>query len=101
MKKPETKFKEKVLKDLSTLKNVWYFKTQEITRRGIPDFILCKKGFFVAFELKVDSPIDALQEYNLQKIREAGGEGVVVTPTTWPRLFRFIKTLGDTHGHDN
>lgn len=95
MKKPETKFKELVIKDLKTLKNTWFFKSQEVSRRGIPDLILCVNGFFVAMELKVDSDLDALQIYNINKIKEANGWASEVTPKNWKKVFAYLKKLSE------
>lgn len=92
-KKPETRFKEKVKADLDTLERVWYLKTQEMTRRGTPDILACVNGKFFALELKVDSRIDPLQEWNLQKIRKANGSGWEVNPTNWPELFSILKQV--------
>mgnify|MGYP006391053515 CR=1 FL=1 len=50
--KPETKFQNRVLKDLKKLDNLWVLKTQEKTRKGVPDLLICANGKFVAIELK-------------------------------------------------
>lgn len=97
MKKPETKFKEKVLDKLRELKRsgwpLWYFKTQEIGRHGIPDIIICIHGIFVAWELKVDADIEPLQTHNLEKINEAHGIGRVVSPKNLNQCLTELKEL--------
>lgn len=91
-KQPETLFKEKVKADLQTFgEDAWFYKTQEVSRRGIPDFIICLRGEFHAFELKVDSPVEPLQEYTLNKIKKAGGNALVVTPKNWGQIFNILK----------
>ena len=79
--------------ELLTLKNTWFFKTQEVSRRGIPDIIMCVNGFFVAMELKVDSDLDALQIYNINKIKAANGWAGEVSPKNWKKTFAYLKKL--------
>lgn len=46
---------------------------------GVPDFLVCHNGRFVAIEAKAGKgKTTALQESHLSKIREAGGVAVVV-----------------------
>lgn len=90
-KQPETLFKERVKRDLETLDRIWFYKTQEVSRRGIPDFIICLRGLFYAFELKVDSPVEPLQQYTLNKIQKADGTALVVTPQNWEQIFNTLK----------
>lgn len=57
---------------------------------GVPDFLVCHNGRFVAIEAKAGKgKTTALQESHLSKIREAGGVAVVVNETnihTLPEL---------------
>jgi hypothetical protein len=49
---------------------------------GVPDFLVCHKGHFVAIEAKAGKgKTTALQESHLSKIREAGGKALVVNET--------------------
>lgn len=96
MKKPETKFKEKVRADLKKLDNTWFYKSQEVAVRGIPDFIMCTYGLFVALELKPDEKItlEPLQDYILERIRTKGkGIALKATPGTWPDIFEALCLL--------
>jgi hypothetical protein len=95
MKKPETKLKEKVKKDLKTLEGVWSVKTQQVSLRGTPDLLLCVRGFFFAIELKKDAKVkvDPLQSHKLKQIIACGGAAAVVTPTNWPEVFEAIKKM--------
>lgn len=94
-KKPETKFKEKVQAYLRTLPHCWFYKAQEVGRRGVPDLICCIRGRFVALELKVEGgKIDALQEYTLRQIQsQGGGRSFVVTPTSWSLVQGILSDL--------
>lgn len=90
--KSESKFKERVLKDLKTLDGAWFFKTQERGRRGIPDIIACLNGSFVALELKTDTgKLDRLQEHTIGKIRQAKGFAISTTPSEWEMHFKLLK----------
>jgi len=87
----ETAFKNIVMKRLRELEGIWFFKSQEVAVRGIPDIIGCFKGRFFAIELKRDyaerSDSQALQEYNLDKIRECKGLGFMWSPNNWEKYF--------------
>lgn len=89
MKKPETKFKEKVIKDLKTIPYIWFTKTQQVATRGTPDIIGCVNGLFFALELKSTpkGKVSDLQSYNLEKIIEAGGLSWVAYPENWEQVF--------------
>ncbi len=95
---PETKFKIKVQKDLvaarkaGKLPHLWFFKTQEVTVRGIPDILMCLNGVFVALELKKDDKTkpEKLQEYILGRITEAKGLAFKVGPKAWPAVLDFL-----------
>jgi hypothetical protein len=96
MKQPETIFKERVFSDLKTLENAWFFKTQQQNQRGIPDIILCLRGWFIAIELKKDAKEkpDKLQLYNLNRIKKVGkGFAVVAFPENWPEVFHCLRQL--------
>jgi hypothetical protein len=81
-KKPETNLKERVLKRIKELPYTWVYKTNDVSRRGIPDILLCVRGNFIAIELKKsekDYP-DPLQEHNLTRIGASGGVALVCHP---------------------
>ena len=49
---------------------------------GVSDLLVCYKGFFIALELKVGSyQPDPLQISYLQKVRDAGGFGLILRDT--------------------
>lgn len=78
---PETRFKMKVQSRLATIPNLWVVKIQQVALRGIPDIIICYKGKFFAWELKVGkNDVTQLQQHVLNNISKAGGVARVVTP---------------------
>lgn len=71
---------EKFLTD-SGIYFVKYWGGGIYTRSGIPDFICCLEGLFLALELKTnDGIVSPLQEYNLEKISKSGGATLVLRP---------------------
>lgn len=93
-KKKETLFKEKVRKQLDALPRSWWVKTQMVSLRGIPDFLGCINGHFVAIELKIDGEeADPLQAWNLNKIIKAGGLGLEATPSGWGKVYSMLIKL--------
>lgn len=96
-KQPETLFKEKVIRDLRQLGNVWFVKIQMRATRGIPDLLLCINGHFVALELKTEEGVESkLQTYTLLLIKEAGGFSFTVTPLTWPGVLQALMDLEES-----
>lgn len=89
-------------KRLKTIPNLWFFKASERTLAGIPDFVLCVNGMFVALELKRDSKAKAtrLQEFTLENINKAGGLGVVVRPENFEKVMRVIEILAKGETYD-
>jgi hypothetical protein len=76
----ESQLKVKVLKVLAAeFPSAWVYKASDRFISGIPDLIICYKGFFIAIELKTphNKKRNLLQEYNLERIRNAGGRAAV------------------------
>ena len=92
----------KVRKHLKMLPNLWFFKASERSLAGIPDFILCVNGIFVALELKRESKskISRLQSHNLELINKSGGLGIVVNPDNWVKILAVLKTLSEGGSYD-
>ena len=60
---------------------------------GVPDFLCCVNGKFVAIEAKAGKgTTTALQEKNLRDIRTAGGTAMVVNETNLEELKQWITT---------
>ena len=77
---PEAKVKEKIKKILKA-HGVWYAMPMGTGygNSGVPDFLCCIKGKFLAIEAKAGKGIPtALQEKNLRDIEKAGGRTLVV-----------------------
>jgi hypothetical protein len=66
-----------------------------VAQRGVPDFIICLSGEFVAIELKMREGAagDELQAYIMEKIKKAGGHAYVATPRNWQQIYRKLKAL--------
>ena len=64
------------------------------TKSGIPDLFVCCNGYFVAIEVKASNGKPSeLQLYNIHKINEAGGFGVIVCPEQFDDLKLMIGHL--------
>lgn len=96
-KQAESRFKARVRKDLEGLNNCYFFKVQQVALRGIPDFIICLSGRFVALELKrseKERP-DPLQQWTLDAIANAGGISFIANPTNWFDTLDVLKHLSE------
>ena len=80
MKKPKNE--QTFLKQVIDLLNSEYaaevIKVITANKSGVPDLIACVNGCFVGIEIKLDSPVSNLQEYNLRKNKNAGGIAFVL-----------------------
>lgn len=90
-KKPETLFKEKVLKDLRSV-CIYAVKIQQVGIRNTPDVLACGNGMFIALELKKDAtaPIEKGQLAELLSIKKSGGYTAVTYPEIWAITFKNI-----------
>ncbi len=77
---------------------IWFVKYWgggQFTKAGVPDLICCVNGQFVAIELKTDTGrLSKLQEYNLAKIKESGGQALVLRPSGLGAFKDFIAGRG-------
>ena len=94
-KKPETVFKDRIIPKLKALPRTYVMKTQEVSKRGVLDIIMCCNSTFVALELKKDSKSspDALQKINIAKITQAGGISIVTHPENWHIVYRIVSEI--------
>ena len=91
----EKNFENKV-KGFLKEQGCWQLKTWSngVQRSGVPDLLVCCKGQFVGIELKAQNgKPSALQIYNLRKIEESGGYGVLLYPCDFELLKGFINAL--------
>jgi Holliday junction resolvase len=89
---PEAKVKEKIKKILKE-HGVWYAMPMGTGygNSGVPDFLCCVKGKFLAIEAKAGKGIPtALQEKNMRDIRVAGGEALVINEDNIETLKDFL-----------
>lgn len=80
-RQPESIFAERLGKRLKAIPCSWFCKVQMVALAGIPDYLGCVRGRFVALELKMPGGrLSALQKFCLRKISLAGGYAKVVYP---------------------
>jgi hypothetical protein len=92
--KPETLFRQRVIRDLTLLPFTVIFSIQQRTIKGDPDLFLCIRGMFIAIELKsINGKATKLQLYKLEKIREALGRGYVAFPDNWDEILTELNEL--------
>lgn len=90
---PEAKVKEKIKKILKE-HNVYFAMPMGTGygNSGVPDFLCCVNGKFLAIEAKAGRGIPtALQEKNMRDIRLAGGTTLVVNETNIEELKECLK----------
>lgn len=77
---PEAKVKKKVVDILKAWKVYYFYPVMSgYGSSGIPDIVVCCNGKFLAIECKAGSnKPTALQERNMQQIRDNGGIAIVV-----------------------
>jgi hypothetical protein len=93
MSTPEKKVKEAIKRVLKKYK-VYYFMpaTGGYGRSGVPDFICCVKGLFLAIEAKADgNKLTLLQIKEIASIQEAGGFALVINEENVDDLELHIK----------
>lgn len=79
----EKRFEEKVKKILID-RGAWVLKTWGggYQRAGIPDLLVCYRGYFMGIELKAENgKVSGLQEVELDWIRRAGGYSIILRPS--------------------
>lgn len=93
-KKPETIFRERVVKFLDSLPNTWWVSIQQLARVGDPDILACINGKFVALELKSEKgKASELQNHKLRVISKAGGLSLLVYPEYLPHMKHELNRL--------
>lgn len=92
MTKPETKLQDKAIEYLKS-KKIYYINKfgDGWSAKGAPDLIVCIKGRFVAFELKVGEN-DLQDDQIIHRIRIKRSGGLHYSPYT---LEEFIKIVED------
>ena len=73
------------------------FFANSFTKQGIPDLLCCVNGHFVAIEVKAaNGKPSEWQEWNIQKIKEAKGIGIILYPKDFERFKRLVQALKTT-----
>lgn len=91
----EKAFEEKVKQFLQN-HGCWFLKTWSngIQREGVPDLLICCNGYFLGIELKNETgKATALQIWNIDQIRKAGGIAMVLKPAQFEEFKRLIEEL--------
>lgn len=92
----ESTFQDKIIRKLKKLPDCWYVKIWGggFQRAGIPDILICYKGFFIAVELKNEiGEASELQKYNIEKIKEARGIALVIRPQNESDLWEIMSEI--------
>ena len=78
----EQGIQKKILNMLEKDFGAYVVKVQVASKSGVPDIICCCRGIFIGIEVKKEETkgdTSPLQEYNLRKIKRAGGYAMVAT----------------------
>lgn len=88
MKGPEGRVKDAIKKILTTSEAYFFMPYQAgMGRAGVADFCCCIRGRYVAIEAKAGKGrTTALQERDLQAVRDAGGIALVVNESNIDQL---------------
>ena len=79
--------------------NVKFFDNA-YTKSGIPDILCCCNGYFVAVEVKApNGKPSELQKWNIKKINDGGGFGVILYPDDFYEFQNMIFMLNDRHDY--
>lgn len=92
---PEKKVKDRAVKLLKA-QGVYYFfpATHGFGRSGIPDIICCINGQFLGIECKAGTnKPTALQEKEMQSIRDAGGRAIVINEINLTMLGAILEEI--------
>ena len=94
---PEKKVKKQVRALLDELGAYYVMSvTGGYGSQGAPDFLVCLRGKFVGIETKAGKgKTTALQDLNLQKIRDAGGVALVIYETDIDKLKHILENNDD------
>lgn len=96
---PEGKVKARV-RAIFKKHKVWYTMPvgTGLGRGGVPDFIACVNGLFLAVETKstvTHGKLTALQSREIEQIMAAGGVALVVTENDFDELEDMIVRMGE------
>lgn len=78
----ESTLQKQVISWLRTIPRLFVIKTVTTNRRGIPDLIICYRGYFIYIELKTKSAhstLTPLQLHTIKTLDSCGAYGFVAT----------------------
>ena len=86
------------LRDAIAQAGGWVVKTCPPIAAGTPDLLACVGGKFIAIECKSErGNLSQIQVHTLQKIREAGGIALVVSPRNIGEVvYHIVHTMSTT-----
>lgn len=87
---------ENQVKNFLKSKGCWVLKTWSngVQRQGVPDLLVCCNGFFLGVELKNETgKPSALQLWNIDEIRKAGGVALVLYPDQYEDFKKLIELV--------
>lgn len=90
----EQVFQKKII-DWLEKEGAWVvkFHASGMTKKGVPDLLVCWKGNFLALEVKTNSRTTEIQKYQIDKIIKANGYAFVVNPENWDNIRNIIRSL--------
>lgn len=90
---PEAKVKKKVREALKVLRAYYAMPvTGGYGVSGAPDFLVCWRGLFFGIECKAGkNTTTALQDKNINAIREAGGKAIVINEDNVDQLGSWMR----------
>lgn len=93
--KPETRFKNRIRPKLEALPNSYWVKIDQVSQRGVPDFMGCLRGQMVLMELKASEKQKPtrIQEWHLQKAANAGALAFIVNPENWESTYELLQDI--------
>ena len=80
---------------MGKLPNCWFVKVNHVNQVGIPDFLMCIAGAFVALELKGSetSKISPMQIYTIDQIIKSKGIALITFPNNWKEIYEGLAKL--------
>lgn len=97
---PEAKVKKRI-RNLLDKHGVYYAMPMGTGygNSGVPDFLCCHNGFFLAIEAKAGKgKTTALQDANIERIRANKGVALVINETTLLMLENTLQAMEDIYG---
>ncbi|MGN9164937.1 VRR-NUC domain-containing protein [Tissierellaceae bacterium HCP3S3_D8] len=91
----EKQFENKI-KNFLKSHDIWYLKVWGggYMKSGVPDILTCVNGYFVAIEVKgPNGKPSELQKYNIRKINESNGIGLILYPNQFEEFKELITEL--------